>query len=153
MYLNINDTVIHNKYKNHVFIEFLGNGFFGSLNYDRNIYYLKKYKLGFNGRIGFFAWEMMYPRTFVSVPLSIMGIYVLSKKWEIEFGIGKTLFFDGNIDNRKVDVFANCGINRKIFNRTLIKINFTPFFNTPNCYMSGRKLWFGLSIGYSFGKR
>lgn len=77
--------------KNTVFIEFLGTGFLGSLNYDRRL--INKPRFNVSGRLG----ASYFPRGTLdplwSVPIEVKFLLNIGKEYYVELGAGLSYIF------------------------------------------------------------
>lgn len=148
------DSLFNKFHKNSIYAEFLGYSiFFGSLNYERLIFIKRNNAI--NVRIGFFAYPLYLPDWFVVIPLSVNYQLKLANKINFEIGAGTSIIFDGN--SKYISILGNTGFRFQIRKNFLFKINFTPlfqinYFTREDIYKLRLSPWFGLSIGYSFGK-
>lgn len=139
------------KLRNAVFVEALGNGLFGSINYERQL----TNQPGLNIRlgIGFYTEDEFY----MTFPISVQYLIDLKKDNFIEAGIGYTwadagaddLFNDNNItDNDNLNnLFLSVGYRKHFGKDWMWKANFTPLItNNKDVTLP----WVGLSIGKRF---
>jgi hypothetical protein len=134
-----------------VFVELLGSGVFGSVNYDF------RFKPGNDG-LGLRAGIGAIPSGIV-FPFGLSGL-VGKKRVTFEYGAGITaalitgpitqdLTFTDGLENFGVIGFANAGIRfTPTDNGLLFKLNWNPMFNSEGPILG----WFGLGVGYSWKK-
>jgi hypothetical protein len=141
-----------NSLKNTVYIEALGNGMLGSLNYERQLL-RNPYLTGRLG-IGFYLESNFY----LSIPVSLHYLIELRNNNFIESGIGFTwaqygaddcLNCDGsdNTDDYR-NLFFSIGYRKHFGNNWMWKANFTPLIT--NNHGANFEPWFGLAIGKQF---
>ncbi len=153
--------------KNSIYLESLGNGFVGSVNYERQL--TKEQKLFVRMGIGFYSnlgilgdSEMSY-----TIPISLHYLVNLKNKNYLDLGVGSTLiesrFESLNAPNTILYLFTNIGFRRNFGNHFFWRIHGSPYVinMTKDTYTSGGdtlyvveefdfpKAWFG----FSFGKR
>ncbi len=149
---SVNKDSLYIKFPNNsIYLEFLGEGIFGSINYERILY--QKSKFSINGRVG------CLPEWIV--PVLINGQIQITNKISFEIGIGtryiysKKWVMDKPYYTNSLDLIGNTGFRFFLKNKILIKIDYTPQFSSST-YIIGFHgkpvIWFGFSIGYSFGK-
>jgi len=153
--------------KNSVYLESLGNGFLGSVNYERQL--TKGPKLfvragiGFNSNLGILGdTEISY-----TIPISLHYLVSLKNNNYLDLSVGPTLIessFDSfDAPNTILYLFTNIGFRRDFGGSFFWRIHGTPYVIniTKDTYRSGDdtlylveefdfpKAWFG----FSFGKR
>lgn len=136
---------------NTLFIEALGNGMFGSVNYERRLF--KKPYLTARLGIGFHAESNIY----FSAPGSIQYLVDLKKSRFVEAGVGYTwaqfgaddcYYCDGsdNTDDYS-NLFLSVGYRKHFGRNWMWKANFSPLI--VNNHGEKFRPW----IGFSFGKQ
>lgn len=128
--------------RNLLFLELAGNGGVISLNYERYFTNKLSFRVGLGNDINT---GRFYPM-----------LINYTSKFHLEIGAGIVPYsFDGKARIAE-EIFADktsgtlitflCGF-KKIYNSFLLKISFTPFYNTVNAHTL---LFAGLSLGYAF---
>lgn len=137
--------------KNTVFVEALGNGLFGSINYERQL--TKEPGLSLRAGIGFYTEYDFY----LTLPFSIQYLIDLNRNNFIETGIGYTRADAGaddifnnesvkNSDNLN-NLFLSVGYKKHFGKDWMWKANFTPLItNNKEVTLP----WIGVSIGKRF---
>ena len=137
--------------KNTVFVEALGNGLFGSINYERQL--TKEPGLSLRAGIGFYTEYDFY----LTLPFSIQYLIDLNRNNFIETGIGYTWADAGaddifnnesvkNSDNLN-NLFLSVGYKKHFGKDWMWKANFTPLItNNKEVTLP----WIGVSIGKRF---
>tara|TARA_B100000780_G_C21095509_1_gene441808 strand:- start:957 stop:1472 length:516 start_codon:yes stop_codon:yes gene_type:complete len=137
--------------KNTVFVEALGNGLFGSINYERQL--TKEPGLSLRAGIGFYTEYDFY----LTLPFSIQYLIDLNRNNFIETGIGYTWVDAGaddifnnesvkNSDNLN-NLFLSVGYKKHFGKDWMWKANFTPLItNNKEVTLP----WIGVSIGKRF---
>ena len=137
--------------KNTVFVEALGNGLFGSINYERQL--TKEPGLSLRAGIGFYTEYNFY----LTLPFSIQYLIDLNRNNFIETGIGYTWADAGaddifnnesvkNSDNLN-NLFLSVGYKKHFGKDWMWKANFTPLItNNKEVTLP----WIGVSIGKRF---
>ena len=137
--------------KNTVFVEALGNGLFGSINYERQL--TKEPGLSLRAGIGFYTEYNFY----LTLPFSIQYLIDLNRNNFIETGIGYTWADAGaddifnnesvkNYDNLN-NLFLSVGYKKHFGKDWMWKANFTPLItNNKEVTLP----WIGVSIGKRF---
>lgn len=137
--------------KNTVFVEALGNGLFGSINYERQL--TKEPGLSLRVGVGFYTEDDFY----LTIPTSLQYLISLKNNNFIETGVGYT-WADAGADDIFNDDVSNNGDNlnnlflsvgyRKHFGKDWMwKANFTPLItNNKDVTLP----WIGISIGKRF---
>lgn len=137
--------------KNTVFVEALGNGLFGSINYERQL--TKEPGLSLRAGIGFYTEYDFY----LTLPFSIQYLIDLNRNNFIETGIGYTWADAGaddifnnesvkNYDNLN-NLFLSVGYKKHFGKDWMWKANFTPLItNNKEVTLP----WIGVSIGKRF---
>ncbi|MFZ1750941.1 MAG: hypothetical protein WAU01_12145 [Saprospiraceae bacterium] len=126
-----------------VYVEFLGKGWFYSINYE---HHFSKRVDGWNVQIG----AGFLPTSLVTVPAS--ANYVFGKKnHHLELGLGLT-YINGFIwtddDKFGPDIFMHSNIlyrYQKPEGKYFFKVGLTPLFSDATA-----GLWFGVGVGVSF---
>jgi hypothetical protein len=133
-----------------VFVELLGSGIIGSVNYDF------RFKPGNDG-LGMKTGFGFVPKVLI-IPIELNG--VIGKKriaFEYGGGISAVIFLDdvgdnlafSNSENFGYTLFAKAGIRVTPKNKGLFfSFNWNPIINS----VETRWTWFGLGIGYSWHK-
>lgn len=137
--------------KNTVFVEALGNGLFGSINYERQL--TKEPGLSLRAGIGFYTEYDFY----LTLPFSIQYLIDLNRNNFIETGIGYTWADAGaddifnnesvkNYDNLN-NLFLSVGYKKHFGKDWMWKANFTLLItNNKDVTLP----WIGVSIGKRF---
>ena len=137
--------------KNTGFVEALGNGLFGSINYERQL--TKEPGLSLRAGIGFYTEYDFY----LTLPFSIQYLIDLNRNNFIETGIGYTWADAGaddifnnesvkNSDNLN-NLFLSVGYKKHFGKDWMWKANFTPLItNNKEVTLP----WIGVSIGKRF---
>ena len=141
--------------KNMCYLEALGIGGFGSLNYERIIFkkrnFLTGAPIGFSTHHLFDFTNKLNPD--IIVPIALSGLY--GKQHKIEFGIGQTfvnIVHVGNSDlnsKRQTRMDANFTIGyryQKENGGLIFRCAYTPMIQDYARY----RHWGGISIGYAF---
>ncbi|PKP20169.1 MAG: hypothetical protein CVU05_09725 [Bacteroidetes bacterium HGW-Bacteroidetes-21] len=145
-----NDTVK----KNSIYIEGLGCGFFGSINYER--YFRNNIsKNYFSSRIGY-SYFPIFSR-FHLIPVLINYNISIINSISFEFGLCSRFSFPEygmkGPSFRNTDILANAGFRFVIRRNLQLKFNYTPTI-IPNLIYGGihgnNLLFFGFSIGSCF---
>lgn len=138
------------KLRNTVFVEALGNGLFGSINYERQL--TREPGLSLRLGVGFYTEYIFY----LTLPFSVQYFIDLKRDNFIEAGIGYTWadanaddFFNDGIDDSSNlnNLFLSVGYRKHFGKDWMWKANFTPLITNNK----GASLpWIGLSIGKRF---
>ena len=139
------------KLKNTVFVEALGNGLFGSINYERQL--TKEPGLSLRAGIGFYTENEFY----LTIPTSIQYLISLRNSNFIETGVGYTwadaaaddIFNNENVTNSDNlnNLFLSVGYRKHFGKDWMWKANFTPLItNNKDATLP----WIGVSIGKRF---
>ena len=139
------------KLKNTVFVEALGNGLFGSINYERQL--TKEPGLSLRAGIGFYTENEFY----LTIPTSIQYLISLRNSNFIETGVGYTwadaaaddIFNNENVTNSDNlnNLFLSVGYRKHFGKDWMWKANFTPLItNNKDVTLP----WIGVSIGKRF---
>jgi len=138
------------KLRNIVFVEALGNGLFGSINYERQL--TSGPGLSIRLGIGFYTENAFY----LTLPISVQYLIDLKKDNFIEAGIGYTwadagaddLFNDNITDSDNLNnLFLSVGYRKHFGKDWMWKASFTPLLtNNKDVTLP----WVGLSIGKRF---
>lgn len=137
--------------KNTVFVEALGNGLFGSINYERQL--TKEPGLSLRAGIGFYTEYDFY----LTLPFSIQYLIDLNRNNFIETGIGYTwadaraddIFNNESVKNSDNlnNLFLSVGYKKHFGKDWMWKANFTPLItNNKEVTLP----WIGVSIGKRF---
>lgn len=138
--------------KNTLYVEALGNGLFGSLNYERQL--TKEPGLSLRAGIGFYTENEFY----LTLPLSIQYAFDLKRNNYIETGIGYTwadagaddLFNNNNNRSNSDDLnnlFLSVGYRKHFGKNWMWKVSFTPLVtNNKDVTLP----WFGVAFGKRF---
>lgn len=138
--------------KNILFVEALGNGYIGSVNYERRI--SKNPYLTVRAGIGFYTESTFY----LTIPTSMHYLIDLNDKNYIETGVGYTwaqfgaddcVFCDGtdNTDNYN-NLFLSIGYRKHFGDNWMWKVNFSPLIT--NNHGESFRPWIGVSFGKQF---
>jgi hypothetical protein len=166
--LSIGQTIdttskVHNKSiqecfpKNSVFVEFLGNSMFYSLNYER--IFFPKYRLNLSLRSGFcYIPEKKFGT--IGFPILTNGILKITRNIFFELGVGVLILaYDTyNTDvapsspdyiakGAEIELTGAAGLRFKSNKGFLFRIDYTPIFMT---YHKDYVSWGGISLGYCF---
>ena len=137
--------------KNTVFVEALGNGLFGSINYERQL--TKEPGLSLRAGIGFYTEYDFY----LTLPFSIQYLIDLNRNNFIETGIGYT-WADAGAD----DIFNNESVkNSDNLNNLFLSVGYKKHFGKDWMWKANFTLlitnnkdvtlpWIGVSIGKRF---
>lgn len=138
--------------RNTIFVETLGNGFLGSVNYERHL--SKNHNLTTRVGIGFYTDSNFY----LTIPISIQYLFDLRKNNFIETGIGFTwaqfgaddCFYCDGTDNTDdySNLFLSIGYRKHFGNNWMWKANFSPLI--INNHGEFFRPWIGASIGKQF---
>lgn len=149
-------TSITHAQKNAVYVELLGNGLFGSVNYERQI--TKEPKL--YARIGLGFWSdfgiLGSSNSGYTIPISMNYLVDLKNNNFLDLGIGATMvksdFSSQPAPNHVFILFTNVGFMRNFGNNFFWRFHITPYFDsiTEDVTIEGRKQWFGFTIGKRF---
>jgi hypothetical protein len=140
--------------KNSIYIEVLGCGIFGSLNYERILF--NKLGNAISSRIGYgFLPINGYSHI---IPLLVNYQTSINKAIVCEIGLGARYIYSkqgwGNPTyNNSLDIIGNTGFRFLILKHILLKIDFTPQFTTSEFiigYHGNPGIYFGFSLGTSF---
>lgn len=140
-----------NNLGNTIFVEALGNGLAGSINYERQI--TKEPGLSLRAGIGFYTENEFY----LTLPFSVQYLIELKRNNFIETGVGYTWADAGadDIFNNETktksenlnNLFLSIGYRKHFGNDWMWKANFTPLItNNKDVTLP----WVGLSIGKRF---
>ncbi len=137
---------------NTLFIEALGNGILGSVNYERRLF--KKPNLTARIGIGFHAESTIY----LSTPVSIQYLIDLKKSSFIEAGVGYTwaqygaddcFHCDGSDNTENYNnLFLSVGYRKHFGRNWMWKANFSPLI--VNNHDENFRPWIGVSFGKQF---
>jgi hypothetical protein len=139
---------------NIVSLEILGNGGYGSFNYERLVYHKQRSGLGFSIGISTFKTKDFRQKfnPDIIVPFSAR-FYFGSERHKVFVGIGQTLSSVSklNTDNfepeRVFHLSANFMVGyRYDFKRVMLRLAYTPIFQNYTTY----KNWLGFAVGYKF---
>jgi hypothetical protein len=136
--------------RNAVYVEALGNGLFGSLNYERQL--TRTPGLSFRIGVGFYTEDDFY----LSIPVSLHYLIDLGRNNYIDTGLGYTyadsgpddLFSSsqrsnsGNLHN----LFLMAGYRRHFGRDWMLRASFTPLTNNFDVTLP----WIGIAIGKRF---
>jgi hypothetical protein len=141
--------------KNSIYIELLGIGGYGSLNFQREFIQVKKVKIGF--RLGLSTYNITdFTTQFnpdIIIPFAIHAQY--GNKNNIELGLGQVItnIVETNpisfTPERTTAIHANFTIGyryQKPEGGFIFRINYSPIIESYQAY----KHWGGLSFGYAF---
>ena len=139
------------KLKNTVFVEALGNGLFGSINYEKQL--TKEPGLSLRAGIGFYTENEFC----LTIPTSIQYLISLRNSNFIETGVGYTwadagaddIFNNENVTNSDNlnNLFLSVGYRKHFGKDWMWKANFTPLItNNKDATLP----WIGVSIGKRF---
>lgn len=140
---------------NSVYIEALGMGGYGSVNYERLLYKHKKLHIGV--RLGVGTYRLRDFETNlnpdITVPVSFNAYY--GKTHHVEIGIGQTFTsivgassVDFKVD-RQNTLNSNFTVGyryQKSSRGMMLRVNYSPIISLNQPF----KHWYGLSVGYSF---
>lgn len=137
--------------RNTVYGEFLGNGLFASLNYERQ--FQNKPGLGFRAGIGYWSGDEVFR---VSIPAGLLYLFTIKEnKSFVDAGLGATWSTDGGIKPRSyygsaddskhiVSFVPSVGYRRHTKGNFMWRISFTPVINKYKLLPYP---------GFSFGRR
>lgn len=135
--------------KNDIYLEALGNGLFGSVNYERQL--TKQPGLGARIGIGFYTEDAFY----LTIPAGINYLFQLkNEKSFIDAGLGVTWTrVDGNLfgsnkltgSNHFVNFVPSIGYRRHTANNVMWRISLAPVANKYTFVP-----WLGISVGKRF---
>ena len=133
--------------KNDIYLEAGGNGFFASVNYERQL--TRQPGLGVRLGVGFYTENAFY----LTIPVGINYLFKLnSEKSFIDAGLGVTwaridanLFPESKNSDNFVKFIPSLGYRRHTTQNLMWRISVTPAINE-----SGFVPWLGLSIGKRF---
>ena len=135
--------------KNDIYLEAVGNGLFGSINYERQL--TKAPGLGARVGIGFYSENAFY----LTIPVGINYLFsIKNDKSFIDAGLGVTwtqidgkLFSDSKNSNENnfVSFIPSIGYRRHTTNNVMWRISLTPVINKYTFVP-----WIGASIGKRF---
>lgn len=147
-----NNTKDRSAARNTVFVEALGNGFLGSLNYERQ--FGKKPNFTTRVGIGFYPDIDFY----LTVPVSVHYLIDVGQNNFIETGIGYTwaqygaddcfLCEGGDNTDDYNNLFLSIGYRKHFGNNWMWKINFSPLIT--NNHNANFTPWFGAALGKRF---
>jgi len=154
--------------KNSVYLESFGNGFLGSVNYERQLTEEQKLfvraGIGFNSNLGILD---DYETSF-TIPVSLHYLVNLKNKNYLDIGVGSTLiesnFESLHAPNTILYLFTNIGFRRNFGDSFFWRIHGSPYVIniTKDTYRTGEnnfslveefdfpKAWFGFSFGRRF---
>lgn len=137
--------------RNLVFVEALGNGLFGSVNYERTL--TKDPGLSLRLGVGFYTEDAFY----LTIPTSLQYSFFLKENSYLETGFGYT-WADANAndifkknelkDNDNLhNLFFSIGYKKYFGNDWMWKVNFSPIItNNKDVTLP----WLGISFGKTF---
>ncbi len=141
--------------RNSIYLEIVGIGGYGSLNYERIVFKTNWFKFGL--RAGLSTYNISdYTSKFnpdIIIPLSVNGLYGNNHK--LEFGIGQTIsnIVQANPSNWKTERLTNIHANFTIGYRyqkkqggVIFRCSYTPIIELYKHF----RHWGGISIGYAF---
>lgn len=140
---------------NSVYIEALGMGGYGSVNFERLLYKQKKLHIGV--RLGVGTYRLRDFETNlnpdVTVPFSVNAYYGRTHHVELNIGQTFTSIVGANAIDFKVDrqntLSSNFAIGyryQKSSRGMMFRVNYSPIITSNQPF----KHWYGLSVGYSF---
>jgi hypothetical protein len=140
---------------NTIYIEALGIGGYGSVNYERLIYTQKKIHIG--ARLGVGTYRLRDFETKLNpdltVPFSINGYYGQTHHIEISVGQTFTSMVGASTQDfaveRKNTLSSNFSIGyryQKSSRGLMFRVNYNPIISSSQSF----KNWYGLSLGYAF---
>lgn len=137
---------------NTVFVEALGIGFLGSINYERRL--SKKPYLTARAGMGFYTESSLH----FTLPIAVQYLFELKQNHFIETGVGYTwaqfgaddCFFCDGTDNTAnySNIYLSVGYRKHFANNWMWKVNFSPLIT--NNHGENFKIWFGASFGKRF---
>lgn len=159
-----------NAYRSSVYVEFLGNGMLGSLNYER------LFKLEGTQTLALRAGGLFIPTGRVEDKLEYemfipVEVTVFGGEKDVKFEAGFGLTFYGSSASRSGDYGSTYSFTRHEvfpvirlgfrwyplikpdFNPVFVRIGFTPLFFNYDDFLPPVIPWVGVSLGYSFGLR
>jgi len=154
LFFNFNafSTSIEVVRKNKTYLEALGVGGFGSINYERKIFQINYCKFNLRTGIGSFHlidFENKLNPDFV-IPLGIHTHFF--NYYQLEVGLGQTLssivvFDDGKSRNYQFNTYFHIGLFKEFSSIPLFyKIAYTPIIEANKRY----KHWGAISLGIKF---
>jgi hypothetical protein len=147
---------------NSVYFELAGSAStLGSINYERKIFNKNSFYL--TGRVGV-GYGYFFDYNILSSPIVISGIVRVFRAISYEFGLGMTLMRIGNklsesngqwTYENDLAPTALIGIRVQKKSGFLFRFDFTPIYTNYNIEDPKKNLYpvFGISFGYSFGKK
>ena len=160
-----------NAQNNSIFSELGGNGFFGSINYERklseNPKILGRVGIGFWSDFGFLGSKTTSGFT---IPISTHYLCKIGEKSYMDFGLGTTILESQislpNANKYILYFFTSIGYRRDLGANIFFRIHVTPYFTniTKNVFYQGdpnflieeesfeigTNQWLGISFGYKF---
>jgi len=140
--------------KNSIYIEALGCGIFGSVNYERILF--NKLRNYISCRIGY----VFIPMNGYShiVPFLVNYQTPINKAISFEIGLGTRYIYskhgwDNSTYDNSIDIIGNAGFRFLILKHLLFKIDLTPQFSTSEYiigYHGNPRMYCGFSLGASF---
>ncbi|MBA4852466.1 hypothetical protein [Emticicia sp. BO119] len=140
---------------NSIYVEALGMGGYGSINYERFIYQQKKLHIGV--RLGVGTYRLRDFETNlnpdITIPFALNAYY--GKTHHAEVGIGQTftsIVGASTVDfrvNRQNSLSSNFTVGyryQKSNGGMMVRVNYSPIVSINQSF----KHWYGLSVGYSF---
>jgi hypothetical protein len=140
--------------KNSIYLEALGCGIFGSINYERILYSKKTNSL--NCRIGYVMIPMSGKHHII--PFLVNHLTSFHKSFSFEIGLGTRYIYSQNgwensTYKNSFDIIGNAGFRFLIRKHFLLKLDWTPQFSN-NVFIIGihgnPMAYLGFSLGYSF---
>jgi hypothetical protein len=135
--------------KDNIYLEALGNGLFGSINYERQL--TKMPGLGARIGFGFYSEKVFY----LTIPAGIDYLFKLKNDRSfLDAGLGVTwTYADGKMlgkaknsnDDNFVNFIPSIGYRRYTANNVMWRVSFTPISNRYTFVP-----WLGISIGKRF---
>ena len=151
--------------KNAVYAELLGNGIFGSINYERQI--TNEPKL--SARVGIGFWYNLgilgSSNSGYTIPISLNYMLDLNKNNYLDFAIGSTFLQSNDSSKHIVYLFTSIGFRRYFGDNLFFGFHISPYVNNitskttkiggETIYINqefdfNTRQWFGVSFGKRF---
>lgn len=136
--------------RNTVFVEGLGNGLFGSVNYERQL--TKTHGLSLRAGLGIYAEDGFY----LTFPISLQFQFRLKQFSYLDLGLGYTFAdsyaddvfgsADGGYNNNLHNFFMSVSYREVFSNNWMWKVSFTPLIT------NNMDVWMMPWVGIAFGK-
>ena len=149
------DSLVEKNANQVFYLEVLGIGGYGSLNYENVVFRKNKVKIGL--RIGLSTYHIIdFTNTFnpdIIIPFSVNGFY--GNKHNVEFGVGQTFSSIVQLNSTDYSTDRENGFStsftlgyryQKQNGGIIFRIAYTPIIDHNKYYEN----WGGISIGYAF---